>query len=128
MAGLFGLFGKKAQYVEDIEANPSPQLEKKEAFFLESDDAKSLGNAEYMRTPIKIKRSFPKTLNSEGGEVVKEISALEIKRIQANGQAVPTEEKESTPSPTKATEVNSDRRSSDNSLDMFRQMAKDLKK
>ncbi len=128
MAGLFGLFGKKARYVEDIEANPSPQSEKKEAFFLESDDAKSLGNAEYMRTPIKIKRSFPKTVNSEGGEVVKEVSAMEVKKIQANGQPAPSAKTDSALSPANSTPVNGDRRSSDNSLDMFRQMAKDLKK
>ncbi|WP_228015069.1 hypothetical protein [Synechocystis salina] len=66
MAGLFGLFGKKARYVEDTETPPSAQPEKKEAFFLETDDAKSLGNAEYMRTPIKIKRSFPKPLIPKG--------------------------------------------------------------
>ncbi|WLT37598.1 hypothetical protein NON20_17750 [Synechocystis sp. B12] len=36
MAGLFGLFGKKAQYVEDIEANPSPQPEKKRHFSLKA--------------------------------------------------------------------------------------------
>ncbi|UAJ71656.1 hypothetical protein IQE94_10950 [Synechocystis sp. PCC 7339] len=128
MAGLFGLFGKKARYVEDIETNPSAQPEKKEAFFLETDDAKSLGNAEYMRTPIKIKRSFPKTLNSQGGEVVKEVSAMEVKKIQANGQAAPSTATDSAPYPTNSPPVNDDRRSSDNSLDMFRQMAKDLKK
>ncbi|AIE73812.1 MULTISPECIES: hypothetical protein [unclassified Synechocystis] len=128
MAGLFGLFGKKAQYVEDIASNPPAQPVKKEAFFLETDDAKSLGNAEYMRTPIKIKRSFPKTLNSQGAEVVKEISALEVRKIQANGQAIPSAKTESTPSPTTSNPVNGDRRSSDKGLDMFRQMAKDLKK
>ncbi|QUS59471.1 hypothetical protein [Synechocystis sp. PCC 7338] len=128
MAGLFGLFGKKARYVEDIEANPGAQPEKKEAFFLETDDAKSLGNAEYMRTPIKIKRSFPKTLNSQGGEVVKEVSAMEVKKIQANGQPASSAQTDSAPSPANTTPANDDRRSSDNSLDMFRQMAKDLKK
>lgn len=127
MAGLFGLFGKKAKYIEEIDPNaPSEQPVKKEAFFLETDDAKSLGNAEYMRTPVKIKRSFAKIMGSKGAEIVKEVSAMESKKIQANGQPA------STPKPTSSevapTPENNDRRSGDNSLDMFRQMAKDLKK
>lgn len=128
MAGLFGLFGKRTKYVDEVDNTPQPKPEKKEAFFLETDEAQSLGNAEYMRTPIQIKRSFPKTLNSPGSEVVKEISATEIKKVKANGQPV----KETTVTPPAAapqvTPVNNDRRSSDNNLDMFRQMAKDIKK
>jgi len=127
MAGLFGLFGKRTKYVDEVDNTPQPKAEKKEAFFLETDDAQSLGNAEYMRTPLQIKRSFPKTLNSAGSEVIKEVSAMEIKKIQANGQ--PPKE---TTAPAAATPpvspVNNDRRSSDNNLDMFRQMAKDIKK
>jgi hypothetical protein len=126
MAGLFGLFGKKAKYIEEIDPNAPKEGVKKEAFFLETDDAKSLGNAEYMRTPFKIKRSFPKIMGSEGAEIVREVSAMEAKKIQANGEPV------STPKPSSSevapTPINNDRRSSDNSLDMFRKMAKDLKK
>lgn len=85
MVGLFGLFGKKVQYVEDIEVNFSFQLEKKEVFFFESDDVKSLGNVEYMWIFIKIKWSFFKIFNFQGGEVVKEIFVMEVKKIQVNG-------------------------------------------
>jgi hypothetical protein len=128
MAGLFGLFGKRTKYVDEVDKTPQPKPENKEAFFLETDDAQSLGNAEYMRTPIQIKRSFPKTLKSPGSEVVKEVSATEIKKVQANGQPV---KEATTPAPAAAspvTPVSNDRRSSDNNLDMFRQMAKDIKK
>ena len=127
MAGLFGLFCKRTKYVDEVDNTPQPKPEKKEAFFLETDDAQSLGDAEYMRTPIQIKRSFPKTLNSPGSEVVKAVSATEIKKMQANGQP----SKETTPTPTTApqdTPVNDNRRSSDNNLDMFRKMAKEIKK
>ncbi|MFM1842878.1 MAG: hypothetical protein RLZZ490_1616 [Cyanobacteriota bacterium] len=127
MAGLFGLFGKRTKYVDEVDNTPQPQAEKKEAFFLEADDAKSLGDVEYMRKPIQIKRSFPKTLNSGGAEVVKEISALEIKPVQANGQPQPSTSSITAAAP-QPSPVNNERRSSDNNLDMFRQMAKEIKK
>jgi hypothetical protein len=126
MAGLFGLFGKRTKYVDEVDTTPQPKPEKKEAFFLEADDAKSLGDAEYMRKPLQIKRSFPKTLTSEGSEVVKEVSAMEIKTVQDNGQPVQQPLAASTPTPVAP--VNNERRSSDNNLDMFRQMAKEIKK
>ncbi len=126
MAGLFGLFGKKAKYVDEVDSNTSNESVKKEAFFLETDEAQSLGNAEYMRTPVKIKRSFPKIMGSKGKEIVTEVSAMETKKIQANGQPTSTP---SSSSPEEApAPVKNERRSSDNSLDMFRKMAKDLKK
>lgn len=126
MAGLFGLFGKRTKYVDEVDTTPQPKPEKKEAFFLEADDAKSLGDAEYMRKPLQIKRSFPKTLTSEGSEVVKEVSAMEIKTVQDNGQPVQQPIAASTPTPVAP--ANNERRSSDNNLDMFRQMAKEIKK
>lgn len=126
MAGLFGLFGRKAKYVEEIDPNAPREEVKKEAFFLETDDAKSLGNVEYMRTPFKIKRSFPKIMGSQGAEIVREVSAMEAKKLQANGEPASTPKPSS--SEVTSTPANNDRRSSDNSLDMFRQMAKDLKK
>ena len=127
MAGLFGLFGKKAKYVEEIDPNAPTETVKKEAFFLETDDAKSLGNAEYMRTPVQIKRSFPKTLNSQGAEVVKEVSAMEAKKIQANGEPSPAKQAPPTGPVSTPIPANDDRRSKDNSLDVFRKMAKELK-
>ena len=127
MAGLFGLFGKRTKYVDEVDNTPQPKAEKKEAFFLEADDAKSLGDVDYMRTPLQIKRSFPKTLNSDGSEVVKEISAMEIKKVQANGQPQP-EVISTTPTAPPVAPVNNERRSGDSNLDMFRQMAKDIKK
>lgn len=126
MAGLFGLFGKRTKYVDEVDTTPQPKPEKKEAFFLEADDAKSLGDAEYMRKPLQIKRSFPKTLTSEGSEVVKEVSAMEIKTVQDNGQPVQQPIAASTPTPVAP--ANNERRSGDNNLDMFRQMAKEIKK
>ncbi|MFQ3628814.1 MAG: hypothetical protein SNJ81_14710, partial [Cyanobacteriota bacterium] len=65
MAGLFGLFGKK----NNAEASPSPSNGKKQgAYFLDADEAKTMGNIEYMRSKKVIKHRFPKTAGN-GGEL-----------------------------------------------------------
>jgi hypothetical protein len=125
MAGLFGLFGGRTKYVDEkdtVESSP----EKKDAFFLEPDAAKSLGNTEFMRKPVTIKRSFPKTVNGGGGEFVQQVSSMEKVRLQENGRPA-TPVKPVTEAETTAP-VDTERRRQDSNLDMFRQMAKDLKK
>lgn len=125
MAGLFGLFGGRTKYVDEKDtAEPSP--EKKDAFFLEPDAAKSLGNSEFMRKPVTIKRSFPKTVNGSGGEVVQQVSSLEKVRLQENGQ--PAAPVKPTTTVENTAPVDNERRRQDSNLDMFRQMAKDLNK
>jgi hypothetical protein len=130
MAGLFSLFGGRTKYVDEPTTN-SEQTNgngQKGSFFLEPDDAKTLGNIDYMRTPITIKRSFPKTLKGEGGEVVQQVSAMEKAKVNENGQisansSVVSEVKPISETPTRRTSDNSD-----NSLDLFRKMAKEIKK
>ena len=126
MAGLFGLFGRKAQYIDEID-NSIPQVEEKaEPFFLPPDEAVSLGNVDFMRNPKTIKRTFPKTLKGEGAEVVQAVSSLgkkKLNRAEAASVAPPTSSSNSATPP-----VNNDRRQASSDLDMFRQMAKDLKK
>lgn len=128
MAGLFGIFrGKKTKYVD--EPDPvSPEPEKKEAFFLEPDLAKSLGDAEYMRTPITTRRTFPTTLKGKGSAIIQEVSSMTKKQF-TEGQ-FPTKTTSATASVEKSpTEpVKNERRDEDNSLDMFRKMAKEIKK
>ncbi len=125
MAGLFGLFGNKTKYVDEPTAEaPQP---KKGAFFLESDDAKSLGNAEFMRKPITIRRTFPKRPGGKGGEIIQEISSMEKTRAGSNG-VVPQKSTAPKPQSSPAATANTERRRSDNSMDMFRQMARDIKK
>lgn len=47
-------------------------------FFLEPDDAKTLGDIEYMRKPNTVKRTFPGTKGNGGSfAVVKEVNAME---------------------------------------------------
>lgn len=49
MAGFFGLFGK-AKNVDDITDDDRKPIEKVKAFFLESEDAKSLGKIKSTQT------------------------------------------------------------------------------
>ena len=79
MAGFFGLFGNKTKYVDEPMDLSAP--EPKEAFYLEPDDAKTLGDIDFMRTPITIRRTFPKTAsNKKGGESIKQISSRSEER------------------------------------------------
>jgi hypothetical protein len=125
MAGFFGLFGKKTKYVDDPTPYAAEAKESKEAFFLDVDSAKTLGDVEYMRKPKVIKRSFPKTLKGKGGESIKSISSMEIAEVKENSQ--PASELQSQ-SGVETNAVNGDRKRTDSSLDMFRQMAKDIRK
>ncbi len=108
-------------------------------FFLDDDDAKSLGNADYMRKPKSIRRTFPKTVNNPGLELIQEVSSLEVKStMRENGRvskefsssttgtkAVSADESTNGNDPTPASESEV-RRSEDSSLDMFRAMAKNI--
>jgi hypothetical protein len=131
------LFGSKSNNNESNEEQPKQQNQK--AFFLDPDEAKTYGDIDYMRQPNTSKKSFPKTLsNPEGQERVEEVSALEKKSLsKKNGnQTTNNQQSQSSPEPTPANptaSANNDpaieqRRKSDSSLDMFRNMARDMKK
>ncbi|HHP7232889.1 MAG TPA: hypothetical protein ACFCUY_18780 [Xenococcaceae cyanobacterium] len=50
----------------------------KNDFFLEPDDAQTLGDISYMRKSVRVRRTFPKTLkNKDGFAVEKQVSAME---------------------------------------------------
>ncbi|MEM8778984.1 MAG: hypothetical protein AAGF26_08950 [Cyanobacteria bacterium P01_G01_bin.49] len=127
MAGLFGLFsGRKAKYVDEADT-ASSQPEKKEAFFLETDDAKSLGDAEFMRKSHTIKRTFPKRPGGKGGAIIQDISSMEKKKSGDNRVVSP--KTNSATSPVQPTQpMSQKRRQGDDGMDMFRQMARNIKK
>jgi hypothetical protein len=168
MAGFFSnLFGRKN--------NDGDQP--KEAFFLESDDAKSMGDADYMRTPNVIRRTFPKSASSpghkeliqsytatgqnvikaEGLQIKKDGTVLQPQQQQYNGYAVPAGASAAAaapapspfatttpasssfgsaastptppaaaPAPAPASSESTPRRSGDDGMDMFRNMAKNI--
>ena len=74
-SGIGGFFGKIFSFVErftgggETTAPQEPAAvapeQPKEAFFLEPDQASSLGNVEYMRAPRTIRRSFPNVAEPE---------------------------------------------------------------
>lgn len=130
MAGFFGLFGGKSKYVDEPEQENNSNNEQSGAYFLSSDESKTYGNIEFMRTPQKIRRSFPKRANSQGSEIVREISSMEEIKGNKIGSANSMSESQqgSNFSPAANSNNELERRRADNSMDMFRKMAKDMKK
>lgn len=124
MAGFFGLFSGKTKYIDEIDDSTPIVEEKKEAFFLEPDEAGTLGNVDFMRKQITTRRTFPKTLKGDGGELIQSVSSTEKVELKKEGLPVINPKTEAI-APDVA--VPNERRSSDNSLDMFRKMARDMK-
>ena len=102
-------------------------------FFLDPDEAQTMGNINYMRKSIQVRHTFPKTLtNPNGLESVKNVSSLE--ETSANTAASTTQQSsisspsfQSTSSP-KSTPTASKSAASSNDMNMFRNMAKNLGK
>lgn len=141
-----GLFRSKpkAESVEPAEPTPPQPQAKPGAYYLTPDEAKTYGNVEYMRSTKSIRRTFSKKKVGEDNEMIRTVSAMEMQKAKQNGQAAPTP---TTPKPptngamngsangasapasnTSEPIANSERRRADDSMDMFRNMARDLKK
>ena len=101
------------------------------AYYLNPDDAKTFGDIDYMRTSKTVKRTFPK-----GGPRVRSVSSDQDVDANAVSQSTASSSTNQTFRPaaplkdTTAPKVDSssDRRAPDNSMDMFRNMAKDIRK
>ena len=122
----------------------------KKDFFLEPDDAQSMGDIDYMRKVRKIRRTFPKTLkNPDGFAIERSLSSeseanfsnanqgFQTKPISNNYQSPTTSFNSapaSTPAPAPAPKAESkpapapEPRKPDDSMDMFRNMAKNIRK
>ncbi|GAB4212345.1 MAG: hypothetical protein OHK0012_06450 [Synechococcales cyanobacterium] len=99
-------------------------------FFLDPDDAKTLGNIEYMRTLRTVRKTFPKMVGTkkETLEIIESISASEKVRVnQPEGESA-TPPVGSSAAGSAEPAVDLERRRADNSLDLFRSMARDLNK
>jgi hypothetical protein len=131
-----GLFGAKSK--GDAEEVVQP----KEAFYLPDDDAKTFGNIEYMRSSKRTRRTFPKQAVGEDNEHFNEVSSTKKVKpseksafssspfntaplADSNGSAKPPEPSSSGASESSNSSV---RRRADSSMDMFRNMARDIKK
>ncbi len=162
MAGFFGLFGSKTKYVDEPETNEGSTAPS-EDFFLSPDEAKSLGDLDYMRKPNTIRRTFPKTLSNKTTERIKQVSSLQETKVSGNQViqqaqksisqpkttqftqpgavntpkpevAQPTQPgavntpKPEVAQPTQSAAASTERRSADSSMDMFRNMAREIRK
>jgi hypothetical protein len=136
-------------------------------FFLDPDDAMTMGDINYMRTSKRTRRTFPKTLSNKNGFAVEnEVSSMEDRNNLYKGSNTnqnttvntvfnPTPSSQSQPGITGGSAVTQTnpvggftpeaqsmsqssfdapkpstekRRPSDNSMDMFRNMAKNIRK
>lgn len=111
---------------------PKPQPEPQEggAFFLDADDAKTFGNIDYMRTSKTVKRTFAKKKGvTEEFASVRQVSALESAAFREDGTRINADVVDNSFPSTAASDAEAvNRRQTDSSLDMFRNMAKTIKK
>lgn len=109
--------------------------QKEVAFFLDADDASTLGNVEYMRSIKSVRRTFPKTLsNPEEKEVIVEVSSMTTQQAKKVAEQVAKQiaaDPQSSEQAVKVTvKINEpvESRPADSNLDMFRKMAKEIRK
>ena len=121
MAGFLGLFGSN---------NGNGQSS--EEFYLDADQAKTLGDIDYMRTSRQIKRTYAKYKNgAQGGmKVIKQVSATSDMLAEDLKKAIPqsTFTSSETSFSNGSAASNGSSSSVDSSMDMFRNMAKQVKK
>jgi hypothetical protein len=114
---LFGLFGKKDKKEDSEKAESS--------FFLDQDSAKTLGDIDYMRTPKAVRRTFPTINGVKGADII--VSANATEKVED----ARTETKKSQPAepiPQSTFEPKQINTRVDSSMDIFLNMAKDIKK
>ncbi|HEY9627717.1 MAG TPA: hypothetical protein V6C84_10480 [Coleofasciculaceae cyanobacterium] len=116
-SAIGGLFRSKSQSQEVQSESP----QQNGAYFLTADDAITLGNVEYMRSSTSTRRTFPKAKLGKDNAYVQSVSSL--KKADLKAQAIAEEKL-----PTLSEQPKTERRRADSSLDMFRNMARDMKK
>lgn len=102
-------------------------------FFLSPDDSQTMGDINYMRTTKRTRRTFPKTLkNKDGFAIENAVSSVEDNSdmYQGNDSNV-NSTVSSTPStfqPQAAPAPKTNVQTQDQGMDMFRNMAKKIRK
>jgi len=137
MGFLSDLFGLKSKYVDEEtdEAEQAAEAQKRRSYFLEPDDAKTFGDINYMRSPKSVKKRFAKKKDNLGEGLEQEVETSAFgqvirsnKQISATPEPLPAPQNQpvSQPQPNRFERRRAD--SSDSSMDMFRKMARDMKK
>jgi len=125
--GLFSRNGKKSA---------APQPRPTGAFFLSDDDAKTFGDIDYMRSSKVVKRTFARKKGiTEELESVRQISAMDMRKLDEKGLPAQSGTQSATNSSSfqpssqnGASDFQRRTAKTDTSMDMFRNMAKDIKK
>jgi hypothetical protein len=94
-------------------------------YFLESDDAMTFGNLEYMRSVKSVRRTFAKQKVGADNASVRSLSSIAMEKLKAEGK-LPIAPQSTSQSAAPA--AGSDRRRADSSMDTFRNMARDIRK
>ncbi|MEM8719891.1 MAG: hypothetical protein AAGE84_11350 [Cyanobacteria bacterium P01_G01_bin.39] len=105
-------------------------------FFLSADDAQTLGDINYMRKPVRVRHTFPKTLkNPNGFAVEKEISSSNGRNIDSfnnevseNSSSFPSVQPIENNTSFEAVKSTPKKRPQGNSMDLFRNMARSIGK
>ncbi|MFN3925752.1 MAG: hypothetical protein ACK4QL_00185 [Pseudanabaenaceae cyanobacterium] len=99
-----------------------------DAYFLDQDSAKTLGNVDYMRKKSKIVRTFRVAGDTDAEvEVVKEISSLEERKVPETEQAKPKVVFEQNGANLQ-TDLTPRKEPASTDMDFFRKLAKEVKR
>ena len=115
---LFGLFGKKDKSNDAAAKSES-------SYFLDEDSAKTFGDINYMKTPKAVKKTFPTVNGVKGAEIVEIVSASE-KKEGSESEVISSKPVETEVKPSFEPKKIDSR--IDSSMDIFLNMAKDIKK
>jgi len=127
MVGIFRrFFGPRGQADSKPSSGTAAQPAKKKdnTFFLDPDEAKTLGNIEYMRTPRIVKHTFQDFGSTEKVEVVEQVSSLSKVKLAVEQAKAPEQSSSTSNSSSGA----GSRRQGGSDMDMFRNMARSLKR
>ncbi|MBE9062541.1 hypothetical protein [cf. Phormidesmis sp. LEGE 11477] len=129
-------------------STPKDDTAPKQAFYLNDDDAKTFGNIDYMRSSKTVRRTFAKKKGqAEHMESVRQISSTAAKIIEANtnsstssqpaatfssfntpAASAPKAESNGSSTAAKSAPTPARRKPASSDMDMFRNMAKDIRK
>ncbi|HBB32323.1 MAG TPA: hypothetical protein DC064_11115 [Cyanobacteria bacterium UBA9273] len=117
MGFINDLFGLKTKYVDEETdfAELAAEQEKRQAFFLNPDEAKTMGNIEFMRSPIQQKSAKKQNSQQESPQPLQQPSVMKVTP-------------EPQPPADQNNQVNQETRSTDSNMDIFRQMARQMRK
>ncbi|MGI8934835.1 hypothetical protein [Leptolyngbya sp. BC1307] len=116
---------------------PKNDTQTKQAYYLNDDDAKTFGNINYMRSSKTVRRTFAKKKGKEHLESIRQISALKAAAANNDGLFSPLAQDVANANGAQPS-VSPDmgvpkserprRKPGSNDMDMFRNMAKDIRK